>query len=52
MSATTDVTDSSFEAEVIRASEPVVVDFWANGARRAARWRPRSRNSPPKCAAR
>ncbi|MGO4872610.1 MAG: thioredoxin [Roseiarcus sp.] len=29
MSATTDVTDSSFEAEVLRASEPVVVDFWA-----------------------
>ncbi|MGD0562419.1 MAG: thioredoxin [Roseiarcus sp.] len=29
MSATTDVTDASFEAEVIRASEPVVVDFWA-----------------------
>jgi thioredoxin 1 len=23
------VTDSSFDAEVLRASEPVVVDFWA-----------------------
>ncbi|MGD0639588.1 MAG: thioredoxin [Roseiarcus sp.] len=29
MSAAIDVTDASFEAEVIRASEPVVVEFWA-----------------------
>ena len=29
MSATIDVTDSSFEADVIRAGEPVMVDFWA-----------------------
>ena len=28
-SATAKVTDSSFEADVIKASEPVVVDFWA-----------------------
>lgn len=27
--ATTQVTDSSFEAEVLKSSEPVVVDFWA-----------------------
>ncbi|GGE32675.1 thioredoxin [Agaricicola taiwanensis] len=27
--ATVKVTDSSFEAEVLKASEPVVVDFWA-----------------------
>lgn len=26
---TSKVTDSSFEADVLRASEPVVVDFWA-----------------------
>jgi thioredoxin 1 len=29
VSATIDVTDSSFEADVIRAGEPVMVDFWA-----------------------
>ena len=29
MSGTAKVTDTSFETEVIRASEPVVVDFWA-----------------------
>src|SRR3974390_3934425 len=29
MSATAKVTDSSFEADVIKSSEPVVVDFWA-----------------------
>ena len=29
MSVTTRVTDSSFEAEVVKSSEPVVVDFWA-----------------------
>jgi len=29
MSITTIVTDSSFETDVIKASEPVVVDFWA-----------------------
>ena len=28
-SATAKVTDASFEAEVIKSSEPVVVDFWA-----------------------
>ena len=28
-SATAKVTDSSFEADVIKSSEPVVVDFWA-----------------------
>ncbi len=27
--ATVKVTDSSFEADVIQSSEPVVVDFWA-----------------------
>lgn len=27
--ATTKVTDSSFEADVLKSSEPVVVDFWA-----------------------
>lgn len=27
--ATTQVTDSSFEAEVLKSDEPVVVDFWA-----------------------
>jgi thioredoxin 1 len=29
MSATMKVTDASFEADVLKASEPVVVDFWA-----------------------
>ncbi len=29
MSEMTKVTDSSFEAEVMNSSEPVVVDFWA-----------------------
>ena len=29
MSITAKVTDASFEADVINASEPVVVDFWA-----------------------
>ena len=27
--ATVKVTDSSFEADVLKSSEPVVVDFWA-----------------------
>ena len=27
--ATIKVTDATFEAEVLNASEPVVVDFWA-----------------------
>jgi thioredoxin 1 len=27
--STTKVTDSSFEADVLRASRPVLVDFWA-----------------------
>lgn len=27
--ATTQVTDSSFEAEVLKSDSPVVVDFWA-----------------------
>ena len=27
--ATTKVTDASFEADVLKSSEPVVVDFWA-----------------------
>ncbi len=27
--ATTKVTDTSFEADVLKSSEPVVVDFWA-----------------------
>jgi thioredoxin 1 len=27
--ATTKVTDASFDADVLKASEPVVVDFWA-----------------------
>ena len=29
MSITAKVTDASFEADVIKSSEPVVVDFWA-----------------------
>ncbi len=29
MSATSKVTDASFETDVIHSSEPVVVDFWA-----------------------
>jgi thioredoxin len=29
MSATTKVTDTSFDADVLRAAEPVLVDFWA-----------------------
>jgi thioredoxin 1 len=27
--ATTDVTDATFEAEVLRSDKPVVLDFWA-----------------------
>ena len=26
------VTDSSFDADVLQADEPVLVDFWRNGA--------------------
>jgi thioredoxin 1 len=26
---TTDVTDATFDAEVLKASQPVIVDFWA-----------------------
>jgi thioredoxin 1 len=29
MSVTAKVTDASFEADVIKSSDPVVVDFWA-----------------------
>jgi thioredoxin 1 len=29
MSATSKVTDASFDADVLKSSEPVVVDFWA-----------------------
>ena len=29
MAAITDVTDTNFQAEVIEADEPVLVDFWA-----------------------
>jgi len=29
MSSTAKVTDASFEAEVIKSAEPVIVDFWA-----------------------
>ena len=29
MSSTAKVTNSSFEADVIKSSEPVIVDFWA-----------------------
>jgi len=29
MSTTAKVTDASFEADVLKSSEPVVVDFWA-----------------------
>ncbi|MFM8681434.1 MAG: thioredoxin TrxA [Alphaproteobacteria bacterium] len=29
MSATVKVTDASFEADVLKASQPVLVDFWA-----------------------
>jgi thioredoxin 1 len=29
MSLTAKVTDASFEADVLKSSEPVVVDFWA-----------------------
>ena len=29
MSATAKVTDASFDADVLKSSEPVVVDFWA-----------------------
>ena len=36
MSAPAKVTDASFETDVIKSQEPVVVDFWANGAGRAA----------------
>ena len=28
--ATTKVTDASFEADVLKSSQPVVVDFWAD----------------------
>ena len=29
--ATVNVTDENFETEVIKASKPVIVDFWAEG---------------------
>jgi thioredoxin 1 len=29
MSATAKITDASFESDVLKSSEPVVVDFWA-----------------------
>lgn len=29
MSATVKITDASFEADVLKASQPVLVDFWA-----------------------
>ena len=36
MSLTAKVTDASFETDVIKSDDPVVVDFLANGAGRAA----------------
>ena len=35
-SLTAKVTDASFETDVIKSDEPVVVDFWRNGAGHAA----------------
>ena len=29
MAAVLDVTDQSFEAEVLKSSQPVIIDFWA-----------------------
>ena len=31
--ATIEVTDNNFEAEVIKAEKPVIVDFWATWCR-------------------
>jgi thioredoxin-like negative regulator of GroEL len=36
MSVTAKVTDASFDTDVIKSEEPVVVDFWPNGAGHAA----------------
>lgn len=33
--ATKAITDSSFQADVLDAGKPVLVDFWRNGAARA-----------------
>ncbi|GIS66151.1 MAG: hypothetical protein CM1200mP4_4990 [Rhodospirillaceae bacterium] len=38
------VTDSSFEADVIKSEKPVLVDFWANGVDHAYKLPQRSRN--------
>ena len=41
-----DVTDANFQAEVLESEQPVLVDFWAPGAGRAAWSRRCSRRSP------
>ena len=46
MADITEVTDNNFQAEVIEAETPVLVDFWAPGAARAASSPPSSRRSP------
>jgi thioredoxin 2 len=41
------LTAKTFDKHVARNDMPVIVDFWAHGAGRAARWR-RSSTAPPR----